>query len=68
MNVPKRLCPHLYEFKLLQGEGDDIRTQMYLLKNERVLNLECKMIVKANHYRKKNLGTDKEIHMYEKNN
>jgi hypothetical protein len=68
MNVDKRLYPHLYEIKLLQDEGDELRTQMYLLKNQRVLNLESRMMVNANHYREKNCGTNKKIHLYEKDN
>jgi hypothetical protein len=62
MNVPKRLYPHLYEYESLIAEGRELGAQMYASKNERVLILEAKKIFLVDRDRKKNLGTDKEIH------
>jgi hypothetical protein len=68
MNVPKRLYPHLYEYESLLAEGRELGAQMYASKNEKCLIWECKMILNTKRHRDKNCGTDKKIHMNEKDN
>ena len=62
MNVPKRLYPHIYEYESLIGEGRELGAQMYAVKNDRDLILEGKKMYLVKPDRKRNCGTDKEIH------
>ena len=62
MNIPTRLYPHLYAYESLIAEGRELGAQMYAVKNDRALILEGKKMYLVRHDRKRNCGTDKEIH------
>ena len=66
MNVPKRLCPHLYEYRERGGIASKDGS-LYAMEHAKEIEREHFKIISIKLYRER-MGGNKKIHLYEKNN